>query len=222
MEKSNVEMLRLILEISVAIVVFLVVKFIFKKLYDKFIAQKNKQTKKFNCLSFLNEINQEGLFINLYPLEKMPIDDLLKNEDSLKNFYLKNFYNQKSISVNRLSQYLFFVEDIIVAPEKKEVIIKTLEEATLQTDAKILATIVVRAIEMKIVNKSPGQCFRVKNFILKTIESNAKLVALFVREFEILTTDLLSTRFLKRRNQKAIAVECYVLINKYKPKRETE
>lgn len=223
MEKSNVEMLRLILEISVAIVVvFLVVKFIFKKCRDKFIAQKNKQTKK-SCLNFLNETSQNNWFDNLYPLEKVPIDDLQNSEKELTEFYLKKFYNQRSISANHLGEYLFFVESA-VKNETKEIILKILKEATLQADPKILATIVVRAIEMKVVKESSYNCYLTltKDFIVKTIESKHEKVTLFLEEFEISTADLLSANVLNRKEQAIVAIQCLILTSRYKSKRRAE
>ena len=179
--------------------------------------------RKVDCLDFLNETDSENLLANIYNLEKTSTNDLLDSNNQLITFYLKIFYSPEAIDIKNLGRYIFFVKDIITC-EKKDIIIGVLEEATIQADAKILATIIINIIKETIVNERHYRSFRTitEKFILQAIESNKKGIALFLREFELATSNLLSTRTLNRRNQALVALKCFSLINEYKQKRRTE
>jgi len=225
MEKSNVEMLRSILEIGLVItVVFLVVKFILKLYKDKFIAQKNKQTKKSDFLNFLNEINQEDLSTSLNSLEKIPLDELRLFEDELVKFYLENFYTNPN-GVKKLGKYLSFIEGSIES-NNKEFILKILQRATLEATPETLAKIVVYDMEMKAREEAistPGFKKLAKDFILETVGIKTNNVKLFLDAVEIAISDLLSTNTLSRRGKAIIAAQYLTLTSKYKkPKRRAE
>jgi len=213
MEKK-VEIISLIFKVSlVAVVVFLVIKFMLK---NKFIAQKNKKSKKVNFVKLLNEIDSKDLTTNFGMLERVSIIDLHDFEDELVKFYVKKFYSN-STSIKKLGEYLSFV-DKITNLETKKIIIKTLKDATLQVGPETLAAIIASAIEVRVGDTANVLCFRkiAKEFILETIESNTKNISIFLAALKKIVYDLLSQRTLGHKGRALVAINYFTLVDRYK------